>query len=106
MSTVSYTGTPAQTDPVQTLSNGSVLVGPSGGLQFHLLWDASVSSAPAAFKGAVEAAAGYFSQMFSNDEVINIDVGWGEADGDGWGAAGGAPGGAHSAPGSAEPGEP
>jgi hypothetical protein len=81
MSTVSYTGTPALTEPVKTLSDGSVLVGPSGGLQFHLLWDTSVSAAPAAFKQAAEAAAGYYSQMFSNDEVINIDVGWGEADG-------------------------
>ena len=78
MSTVSYTGTPALTEPVKTLSDGSVLVGPSGGLQFHLLWDPSVASAPAAYKQAVEAAAGYFSQMFSNNEVINIDIGWGE----------------------------
>jgi hypothetical protein len=66
---------------VKTLSDGSVLVGPSGGLQFHLVWDSSVASAPAAFEGAVEAAAGYYSQMYSNDEVINIDVGWGEVDG-------------------------
>jgi hypothetical protein len=66
---------------VTTLSNGSVLVGPTGGLQFHLFWDSSVSSAPAAFKQVAEAAAGYFSQMFSNAEVINIDVGWGEVDG-------------------------
>ena len=51
MSTVSYTGTPAQTEPVQTLSDGSVLVGPSSRLQFHLVWDPSVSSAPAGFKG-------------------------------------------------------
>ena len=78
---VSYTGTPTQTGPVTTLSNGSVLVGPTGGLQFHLFWDSSVSSAPAAFKQVAEAAAGYFSQMFSNAEVINIDVGWGEVDG-------------------------
>jgi hypothetical protein len=81
MSTVSYTGTPALTEPVKTLSDGSVLVGPTGGLQFHLIWDSSVSSAPAAFKQAAEAAAGYYSEMFSNDEVINIDVGWGEVDG-------------------------
>jgi hypothetical protein len=66
---------------VKTLSDGSVLVGPSGGLQFHLVWDSSVASAPSAFKGAVETAAGYYSQTYSNDEVINIDVGWGEADG-------------------------
>jgi hypothetical protein len=81
MSIVSYTGTPALTAPVKTLSDGSVLVGPSGGLQFHLLWDPSVSAAPAAYKQAVEAAAGYYSQMFSNHEVINIDIGWGEVKG-------------------------
>jgi hypothetical protein len=78
---VSYTGTPALTEPVKTLSDGSALVGPSGGLQFHLLWDSSVSSAPAGYKQAAEAAAAYYSQMFSNDEIINIDVGWGEVDG-------------------------
>ena len=81
MSTVSYAGTPALSEPVQTLSDGSALVGPSGGLEFHLLWDPSVASAPAAYKQAVEAAAGYYSQMFSNAEVLNIDVGWGEVDG-------------------------
>ena len=80
MSIVSYTGTPALTEPVKTLSDGSVLVGPSGGLQFHLLWDPSVSAAPAALKQAAEAAAGHYSQTFSNNEVINIDVGWGEVD--------------------------
>jgi hypothetical protein len=81
MSTVSYTGTPTLTEPVKTLSDGSVLVGPTGGLQFHLLWDSSVSSAPAGYKQAAEAAAAYYSQMFSNDEVINIDIGWGEVKG-------------------------
>jgi hypothetical protein len=78
---ISYTGTPALTEPVKTLADGSVLVGPTGGLQFHLLWDPSVAAAPAAFKQAAEAAAGYYSQMFSNDEVINIDIGWGEVKG-------------------------
>ena len=77
----SYTGTPALTAPVRTLSDGSVLVGSTGGLEFHLLWDPSVSSAPAAYKQAVETAAGYYSRIFSNNEVINIDVGWGEVEG-------------------------
>jgi hypothetical protein len=77
---ISYTGSPALTEPVQTLSDGSVLVGPQGGLQFHFLWDPSVAVAPAAYKKSVEAAAGVYSQMFSNHEVINIDVGWGEVD--------------------------
>ncbi len=29
----------------------------------------------------MEAAAGYYSQMFSNNEVINIDISWGEVKG-------------------------
>jgi hypothetical protein len=66
---------------VTTLPDGSTLVGSSGGLEFHLVWDSSVKAAPAAFKQAVEAAAGLFTQMYSNAEVINIAVGWGEADG-------------------------
>ena len=66
---------------VTPLPDGSTLVGSSGGLEFHLVWDFSVSAAPAAFKQAVEAAAGFYTQMYSNAEVINIAVGWGEVDG-------------------------
>jgi len=67
--------------PVKTEADGSALVGASGGLQFHLVWDSSVSSAPAGFKAAAIAAAGFYTQMYSNSEVINIHMGWGEADG-------------------------
>ena len=67
--------------PVKTEPDGSTLVGLSGGLQFHLFWDSSVSSAPAGFKSAAIAAAGFYTQMYANSEVINIHVGWGEVDG-------------------------
>jgi hypothetical protein len=72
---------PAQATTVTTLPGGSTLVGSSGGLEFHLIWDSSVSSAPPAFKQAVEAAAAFYTQVYSNAEVINIAVGWGEVDG-------------------------
>ncbi len=72
---------PAQATTVTTLPDGSTLVGSSGGLEFHLIWDSSVSSAPPAFKQAVEAAAAFYTQVYSNAEVINIAVGWGEVDG-------------------------
>jgi len=60
---------------------GSTLVGSAGGLQFKLNWDSSVSSAPAAFKTAAITAATYFTQMYSNAEVININIGYGEVNG-------------------------
>jgi hypothetical protein len=57
------------------------LVGASGGLQFDLIWDASVASAPAAFETAAIKAATLYASMFSNREVINIHVGYGEVAG-------------------------
>jgi hypothetical protein len=62
-------------------SLGSTMVGAAGGLQFDLVWDSSVSSAPAGFRSAAIAAATYYTQMFSNPETITIDVGWGEVGG-------------------------
>jgi hypothetical protein len=57
------------------------LVGSPGGLQFDLVWDASVANAPSGFKQAVIAAATYYTTLFSNDEVIKIAVGYGEMHG-------------------------
>lgn len=57
------------------------LVGSSGGFQIDLVWDSSVAKAPAGFTQAITAAATYYTTLFSNDEVINIHVGYGEIDG-------------------------
>ncbi len=57
------------------------IVGSAGGLQFNLIWDASVSSAPAAFMSDVVAAAQLYASEFSNREVINVQVGFGEVGG-------------------------
>jgi hypothetical protein len=57
------------------------LVGAAGGLQFNLVWDSSVASAPAAFEKAAIYAASLYSSLYSNPEVINIHVGYGEVDG-------------------------
>jgi hypothetical protein len=65
----------ASAEPTDTL------VGSPGGLQIHLLWDPSVASAPSGFKDSVTAAATTLTQLFSNDEVINLQVGWGEVGG-------------------------
>jgi hypothetical protein len=65
-----FGGTPAPT-----------LVGKAGGLQFNLIWDSSVSSAPAGFESAAIYAATLYTQYYSNPEVINVHVGYGEVDG-------------------------
>ena len=62
-------------------ASNQTLVGTPGGLQIDLLWDSSVASAPSGFKAAVTEAATDLTKLFSNDEVINLHVGWGEVAG-------------------------
>jgi hypothetical protein len=57
------------------------LVGTTGGLQFDLVWDSSVASAPTGFQTAVIAATQYLTTLYSNNILITIDVGWGELGG-------------------------
>ena len=57
------------------------LVGPSGGLQFNLIWDRSVSFAPVGLETAAIYAASLYTSYYSNPEVINIHIGYGEVDG-------------------------
>jgi hypothetical protein len=57
------------------------VVGSPDGLQIDLIWDSSVARAPRGFMHAVADAAKYYTTLFSNHEVINIDVGYGEIDG-------------------------
>lgn len=70
-------GTTTSTSPSPT----STLAGSATGLQFNLIWDSSVSGAPSAFKSDVVSVAQYYSSLFSNREVINIQVGYGEVGG-------------------------
>ena len=67
--------------PSATLADGSTLVGHAGQLQFDLVWDPSVASAPAGFEAAAIAAASYYSNMFSNPITVEIDIGYGEVNG-------------------------
>src|SRR6202011_5158478 len=64
------------------------LVGAAGGLQFNLIWDVSVASAPAGFQKAAIVAAYLYTTDFSNHEVINVHVGFGEVGGQSLGAGG------------------
>lgn len=57
------------------------MVGSPGGLQIELVWDSSVAHAPKSFRPAVIAAARYYATTYSDDEMIRIDVGYGEVHG-------------------------
>ncbi len=67
-----------QTANLSTATPAPSLVGAANGLQFDLIWDPSVATAPSGFIQAVKSAAQYISSLFSTREVINIDVGYGE----------------------------
>jgi hypothetical protein len=51
------------------------------GLEFNLVWDSSVASAPAGFMTDVVAAAQYYESMITTTAVVNLDVGYDEIGG-------------------------
>lgn len=74
-------GTGSTSSPASSAAN-QTLVGSPGGLQIDLLWDPSVAHAPTEFKSAVTDAATHLTTTFSGkDEVIDLNVGWGEVAG-------------------------
>ena len=74
-STTTTTGTSTGTST--TTSGGSA----SAGLIINVNYDASVNSAPAAFKADVAAAVSYLQSQFSDPITITISVGYGEVNG-------------------------
>jgi hypothetical protein len=48
---------------------------------FDLQWNASVAGAPAAFKSAMQYAAGIFDALIQSPVTVHVSVGWGEARG-------------------------
>jgi hypothetical protein len=58
------------------------LVHPIGGgaMQINLIPDSSVSSAPAGFAAAIQAAANVYDEDFPGDYTVNITYGWGTFD--------------------------
>jgi hypothetical protein len=67
-------------------NDGQTIIGTAGGLRFDLIWDNSVVNAPSQYKSAIEAAAQFYSNIFSNNDLITIHIGWGEVDGQSLGA--------------------
>ena len=70
-------GSAATTGGSTTLAGGSA----SAGLIINVTYDASVNSAPAAFKTDVAAVVSYLESKFTDPITININVGYGEVNG-------------------------
>jgi hypothetical protein len=54
---------------------------PARALVFNVSYDASVGGAPAAFQSAFQDAISLYQSTYTDPITINIDVGWGEIDG-------------------------
>jgi hypothetical protein len=54
---------------------------PAHALVFNASYDASVAGAPAAFQTAFQNAISFYQSTYADPITINIDVGWGEIDG-------------------------
>jgi hypothetical protein len=54
---------------------------PARALVFDVTYDPSVVSAPAAFQTAFQDAINLYQTTYTDPITINIDVGWGEVDG-------------------------
>ena len=50
-------------------------------MNINIIYNSSVNNAPAGFKAVITAAVQFLDATFSNTATINIDVGWGEVDG-------------------------
>ena len=77
---------PVHSPPPPPPPPAGTVVGTSGGFQIDLIWDSSVANAPTGFTQTVTAAAQYLTSLFTNKEVINIDVGYGELAGSAMGS--------------------
>src|SRR6266567_4996926 len=71
------TGTTSGTGGTTTMSGGAA----SSGLVINVTYDASVASAPAGFTSDVAAVVQYFESHFTDPVTVNIDVGFGEVNG-------------------------
>jgi hypothetical protein len=76
--TSSSSTTNSGTHSTNSSAPAPTLVGSPNGFQIDLIWDSSVANAPPGFEQAVIDAAEYYTTLFSNKAVINIDVGYGE----------------------------
>jgi len=75
---------PASADPGSSSSSGSTpspVSGSGSGFIINVIYDSSVSSAPAAFITAIQAAVRYLESVITAPVTVNIDVGYGEIGG-------------------------
>jgi len=61
-----------------TAPASALVTSPGSALAFNLVWDSSVSAAPAAFMSDIIAAAKYLESQISSAVTITLDIGYGE----------------------------
>jgi hypothetical protein len=85
--TVSASQYAADHDALALLSGSYTIVqGPAaGGFHINLVYGASMAAAPAGFKAGLAAAVSYFEHLFSNNETVTLQVGYGEVGGTSFG---------------------
>ena len=69
--------------PASIVQTSSALrpVTPSSGLVINITYDSSVANAPAGFEAVVASVVQFYESEFTNPITLNIDVGWGEING-------------------------
>jgi hypothetical protein len=78
---VSGSGSPGGSSVGSTLAGSTVQIGNTGGLVFNIIYDSSVANAPAGFTAAISYVVQFYENNFKSPVTINLDVGWGEIDG-------------------------
>jgi hypothetical protein len=71
----------ATTVAVAQTGGTTVQIGTAGGLVFNITYGSSVNNAPAGFTDAFANAIQFYEAQFTDPVTINIEVGWGEIDG-------------------------
>ena len=73
----------AQASIVQSSSSSNSVASSqhSSGLVINITYDSSVADAPAGFEAVVASVVQFYESEFTNPITLNIDVGWGEIDG-------------------------
>jgi VCBS repeat-containing protein len=82
-SATTSTSTTTSSGSTTTTSGGSS----SAGLVINITYDASVNNAPSGFTADIAAVVQWFEKTFTNPVTINIDVGYGEVNGQSMGSS-------------------
>src|SRR5438309_628871 len=78
---VAETASTAASDGSGSLTGTTTQLASAGGLVINIIYDSSVSSAPAGFTAAISDVVQYYESVFTDPVTVTIDIGWGEVGG-------------------------